>query len=161
MAQALSDSVGATKRQIQIWTDAGVIHCLPETDRQGRGRQRLYVSSEKPAAALATWLVKFGLPVGHLIFYASAFRAAMLDEINGVDMRGEENWPKWRRNALTGKHESWIVMQWDGTEHLTPDEGKPTTSFAWCNREHLMERIIHHGEMFLILNVKKSLAPYT
>ena len=52
MAQAVADAVGATKRQIQLWTDGGAIRCLPETDRQGRGRQRLYEQSELPFAAL-------------------------------------------------------------------------------------------------------------
>ena len=42
MAQAVADAIGANKRQVQIWTDAGILRCLPETDRQGRGRQRLY-----------------------------------------------------------------------------------------------------------------------
>ena len=66
MAQAVADAVGATKRQIQLWTDAGAIHCLPDTDRQGRGSQRLYTKDELPFIALVAAAAKAKLPIGVL-----------------------------------------------------------------------------------------------
>ncbi len=79
MAQAVADAIGATKRQVQLWTDAGAIQCLPDTDRQGRGSQRLYTKDELPTAALVAAAAKAKLPIGilkrfaeHLRLYAKA-----------------------------------------------------------------------------------------
>ena len=74
MAQALADRVGTSKRQVQIWTDAGAVACLPETDRQGRGRQRLYSTSEVPIAALVAVMARFKLPIGSLLLWSRAIR---------------------------------------------------------------------------------------
>lgn len=74
MAQAVANAVGATKRQVQLWTDAGVIKCLPETDRQGRGRQRLYPTEELPFAAIAHFLSVYQIPIGRLKFYMDLVR---------------------------------------------------------------------------------------
>ena len=66
MAQAVADTVGATKRQIQIWTDGGVLECRPETDRRGRGRQRIYDHAELKYAAMATMLSRMNFSIGDL-----------------------------------------------------------------------------------------------
>ncbi len=65
MAQAMADAIGATKRQVQIWTDAGVLICRPETDlHPGRGRQRLYDREELPVATLYQPTLNWRSPVG-------------------------------------------------------------------------------------------------
>ncbi len=74
MAQAVADAIGATKRQVQLWTDAGVIQCLPDTDRQGRGSQRLYSKDELPTAALVAAAAKAKLPIGILKRFAENLR---------------------------------------------------------------------------------------
>lgn len=76
MAQAVADKVGATKRQIQLWTDGGAIRCLPGTDRQGRGRQRLYDQSELPFAAFVTALARHKIPIGDLVAWCDKLRNA-------------------------------------------------------------------------------------
>lgn len=154
MAQAFADSVGATKRQIQIWTDAKLLACLPGTDRQGRGRQRLYASSEKPVAALIARLAKFGIPIGKLEFYAFSFRGFLLHEINiGPVQRNRD----WYRDALNGKHESWILMRVavDG-----PPSSENPTSMGWVDREQLIESL-KWDEAFIVVNVLKELTPHT
>ncbi len=74
MAQAVADAIGATKRQVQLWTDAGAIQCLPDTDRQGRGSQRLYSKDELPTAALVAAAAKAKLPIGILKRFAENLR---------------------------------------------------------------------------------------
>ena len=74
MAQAVADAIRATKRQVQLWTDAGVIQCLPDTDRQGRGSQRLYSKDELPTAALVAAAAKAKLPIGILKRFAENLR---------------------------------------------------------------------------------------
>lgn len=74
MAQAMADAVGATKRQIQTWTDAGILLCRPETDRQGTGIRRKYPREQRAVAAFVTALSRFGLHIGEIIHYAEYLR---------------------------------------------------------------------------------------
>ena len=39
LANVFAERIGATLRQVQLWTDQRVILCLPETHHQGRGRK--------------------------------------------------------------------------------------------------------------------------
>lgn len=63
MAGELARMSGATKRQVQLWTDAGALRCVAGTDRQGRGRQRLYSEDEARYARLAAYCG----PVGRVV----------------------------------------------------------------------------------------------
>jgi len=75
MAQALANEANATKRQIQLWTDAGILRCLDGTDRQGRGRQRLYDDDEIKFSRFAAALAGLYLPIGVLINATEQYRA--------------------------------------------------------------------------------------
>ena len=74
IAHAVADAIGATKRQVQVWTDAGAVHCLLETDRQGRGRQRRYHLNELPSAALVAQLARQLLSIGVIRAWATICR---------------------------------------------------------------------------------------
>ena len=74
MARELANAVGASKRQIQIWTDAGAIQCRSETDRLGRGKQRLYDAEELLYAAVSARLAELQLPIGRLKGFTEAMR---------------------------------------------------------------------------------------
>jgi len=116
MAQAVADAVGATKRQVQIWTDAGVLRCLPGTDRQGRGRQRLYDEDELRFAVLARYLAHYyQIPIGVLKEFTDLVRGAMASGARA----------KWCRAAWQGDVQSSILnraQQQDAFIWRTTDE---------------------------------------
>ena len=148
MAQAVADAVGATKRQIQIWTDAGAIDCLPETDRQGRGRQRLYDKSELPIAALIAYLARYKLPIGSLQLASIAVR----EFLNDPDIPQEDR--EWARAALKGDIESYMVFSI--MRHKDPRRAR----FTWRTRDQLLG-ILENYDGQLIVNVRKVIAPLT
>lgn len=93
MAKALADAVGATRRQVQLWTDAHVIDCLPGTDRQGTGRKRLYDQSEIPFAALAAELAKWQISIGRIALLVGWVRASRKIRKPKMILRGTQiNW---------------------------------------------------------------------
>lgn len=103
MAQAVADAIGANKRQVQIWTDAGILRCLPETDRQGRGRQRLYDPDELPFATLAARMADVKTPIGDMLLW-------MLEVRKGVQKGDDDGVPASEyRTALAGEMGSWLV----------------------------------------------------
>ena len=109
MAQAVADAIGATKRQVQLWTDAKIIKCIPETDRLGPGRQRHYERDEIPIAALVAATATFRLPIRLLDLLSCTIRHLVA--------RGDDDLPSgaghpasWYRQALAGEFESFIVL---------------------------------------------------
>ncbi len=155
MAQAFGDSVGATKRQIQIWTDAGLLNCLRGTNRQGRGRQRLYDHSEKPAAAFISRLAAYGIPIGDIGIYSSLFRACLS---HLFDKKDGDNSRNWYRDALYGKHESWIMME--RKTNTSSDPLKLHINLIWVDR-NTMIRKLEDQTTYIVMNVMKTLTPYT
>ena len=147
MAQAVADAVGATKRQIQIWTDAGVIYCLPETDRQGRGRQRLYDRSELPFAALTAYLARYKLPIGSLQLASFAVRQSL--DFAAIPQEERE----WAQRALKGDEESYMVFAVIQKEPQMP-------MFKWSTRGQLLKSLEKYDGQ-LIVNVRKVIAPLT
>ena len=141
MAQALADVIGATKRQVQIWTDAGAIVCIPETDRQGRGRQRLYDPSEIPIAGLVAAISKYKLPIGMIVGWSQMVRTHLAGRGQGAS--GFSPYEReWYEAALAGELRSFLV--------LTPDEKQ---AFAWVNMAFMM--ILLNDELSVaVINVK-------
>ena len=144
MAQSLADAIEATKRQVQIWTDAGLLKCRPETDRQGRGRQRLYDPDEIPFAALVAQMARFKIPIGVMIGWTVMVR--------NLAARGEyPSLPgarpvKWYDSAIRGERESFIVFN----AH-SEDIGR---AFAWMDREKMVELLdLRTGAA--VINVKE------
>ena len=133
MAQAVADAIGATKRQVQLWTDAGAIRCIPESDRQGRGRQRRYDRSELPVAALVAAMARCKLPIGHLLRFSDAIR-------DSVENRG-----------------SCIE---DGGLLLLEISDEPMPWFVWCGDEHILGMCFIEHEMTeaVVIDVSKAIA---
>ena len=104
MAQALADAIGARKRQVQIWTDAGILRCLSGTDRQGRGKQRLYDPSEKGFAALAARMADVKTPIGDMSAWMGLVREVVAkgDPKEGLPAEAY-------RAALAGEMDSWLI----------------------------------------------------
>ena len=117
MAQAFGDAVGATKRQIQFWTDRGAVKCVAGTDQQGRGKQRLYDEAEIPIARLIAQMAAFQLPIGRLISAAEWIRVFTNPEGPGTYRKGPTKGltggftAAELRDALAGKHESFILLR--------------------------------------------------
>ncbi len=146
MAQAVADAVGATKRQVQLWSDAGAIQCFPETDRQGRGRQRLYPRSELPFAAMAAFLARYQIPIGMIRAWIHFTRMQLASDIPGPGRKAD-----WYRRAFRGEEESYMTF---GAE-----EGVVTGSYGWNDRRIMIENITHNRGC-IVLNVKKVIAPF-
>lgn len=110
MAQAFADAIGASKRQVQHWTDRGAIKCIPATDQQGRGKQRHYDEEEIPIARLVAQMAAFQLPIGRLVWMANAIRSQVQ---HGSTEKGTPGgFPaSWHRKALAGGHESYLVLR--------------------------------------------------
>jgi hypothetical protein len=109
MAQAVADAIGATKRQVQLWTDAGVVQCIPETDRLGPGRQRHYERDEIPIAALVAAAAPFRLPIRMLDQLSWTIRHLVACGDDDLP-RGVGHPASWYRQALAGEFESFIVL---------------------------------------------------
>ena len=135
MAQAVADAIGATKRQVQVWTDAGAIHCLPETDRQGRGHQRLYDLNELPLAALVATMARHRLPIGIIREWADSIRYGPVmvspsGEKRFVEIKGGRG-REWVEAALRGEFQSFLIFcsRQDGDDYMWLDNAKLLKSF--------------------------------
>ena len=149
MAQAVADAVGATKRQIQIWTDADVLHCLPGTDRQGRGRQRLYHREELPIAVLVAALARLKVPIGDLRGYMIYVRLYINDAPVNLAIRVGVWSSAWYRSALRGEIESFVLFGVPGVG-LHPG----LKSFAWADGERMLA-LLKEGTGGIVLNVRE------
>ncbi len=146
MAQAVADAVGATKRQVQLWSDAGAIQCFPETDRQGRGRQRLYPRSELPFAAMAAFLARYQIPIGMIRAWIHFTRMQLAGDIPELVRKAD-----WFQRAFRGEEESYMMF--------TQAEEFLTGSFQWSDREKMIANITRDPG-YIVLNVRKVIAPF-
>ena len=147
MAQALAEAIGATKRQVQIWTDAGAIRCIEGTDRQGTGRQRLYDPQEVPIAALIAKMAQLKAPIGTLLLGAHQIRTH-LDGGFPPELHVKQS-PAWFRRAVRGEISSYLV--------LSPDFEPGRLSFSWCNQK-AVDEFVEFGKCMLIVNVKRTVS---
>ncbi len=138
MAQAVANRVGATKRQIQLWTDGGVIHCLPETDRQGTGRQRLYPHSELPVVAVVAFLARSKMPIGDLKYWSGIIRELLtIPQFLGK----RPALRKWYKAALRGEVESYVILdpfKKLGAPGFTRERMPPQGSYIWLPEDKLL-----------------------
>ena len=146
MAQAVADAVGATKRQVQLWSDAGAIQCFPETDRQGRGRQRLYPRSELPFAAMAAFLARYQIPIGMIRAWIYFTRMMLASDMPGSNRKAD-----WYRKAFRGQEESYMMFQ-------AAERGTITGGYMWTDRTIMVENVTHNLG-YIVLNVRKVIAP--
>ena len=141
MVQALADRIDATKRQVQIWTDAGAIVCRPETDRRGRGSQRLYDQSEVPIAALVAMMARFMLPIGMLVAWSRSIRDFLAGKPGEHFGRSRD----WFQAALAGEFDSFLV--------LTPEPRDLGGSFVWVDHDK-MATFVNSRAGVAVINVR-------
>ena len=142
MAQAVADAVGTTKRRVQLWTDAKALHCYPETDKLGRGRQRLYPRSELPFAAVAHAMAENEIRVHWIALACNLVRSEMADRF------GNTKYARWCRSAWSGKTDSYFLF------------GPPSSeSFGWMPPEKLMN-LLHAGRTGIVIPVHTVISPF-
>ena len=147
MAKALADGVGATKRQVQFWTDHGVLQFLPGSGG-GRGNQRLYPRTELPFAAMAAALAVSGIQIGTIKMAMFLVRGELTNPTNPG-----ANLPKFRR-FLRGEADSYILVR----HHPAPGGGyKP--SVAWIPEKDLV-KYLGWDRGTTVINVKRVMSPH-
>ena len=80
---------GAKRRSIQLWSDAGILRALPETNRAGSGTHRRYRREEAELAAILAPLARMGVSIGNLQGFAQVFR--MQPSLEGRDLQASDN----------------------------------------------------------------------
>ena len=153
----LAQMVGASLRQIQHWTDIGILECAPGTDRGGRGSQRLYARDEVGIAALIAAMNDIQLPSSVLKNAAAQLRIATFK----LDYSVFEYYPEWAetvqneieyiRPFLFGKKESVICI--DMKKIKSNDEGALRDAVMWREWKDV-SLIGREREALVILNVK-------
>ncbi len=147
MAQALADAVGATKRQVQFWSDHGVLQFLPGSGG-ARGNQRLYPRTELPFAALAHYLAVAGIQIGTIKLAMFLVR----EELSNPTNPGA-NPPKYRR-YLCGEIDSYILVR----TYPAPSGGYEQ-SVTWIPEKDLVKYLgWHHATT--VINVKRVMSPH-
>jgi hypothetical protein len=159
MATHVAQAVGATKRQVQLWSDAGVLRAVPGTDRAGRGRQRIYLKSELPLAALASFLSAYQIPIGRLQVIVSDLRHMIGGALPHV------------QDILSGKRHAYMIVEPAVSlgpggmakfyDFLLPDDVRgPRHSFvAWCNADELDETLSNMSGA-IVVNLTKVISPF-
>ena len=157
MAQGLADAVGATKRQIQTWTDAGILLCRPETDRQGTGIRRKYPREQRAVAAFVTALSRFKLHIGELIVYAGHLRSWLTE----YDENPEVEWA----DGIRGEKQYWIIAfpKIIGSENplFDPDAEEHEGDMILVDEKEIVPALAHPlYRMGIIINVKEVISPF-
>jgi hypothetical protein len=148
MAKALADTVGATKRQVQFWSDHGVLEFLPGSGGT-RGNQRLDPRTEMPFAAMACYLAASGIQIGTIKL--AMFHVRM--ELSNPNLPGADP-PKFRR-YLRGEIDSYIVV------YTFPAMvgGGYDQRVTWLSEKALVKHLNDNRAM-TVINVKRVLSPY-
>ncbi len=147
MAQALADTVGATKRQVQFWSDHGVLEFLPGSGG-ARGNQRLYALTEPPFAALACYLAASGIQIRTIGLAVSGVRI----ELNNPNLPGS-NPPKYWR-YLRGEIDSYILVR----THPAGGGGYDQ-SVTWIPERDLV-KYLKADRSTTVINVKRVMSPH-
>ena len=148
MAQALADAVGATKRQVQFWSDHGVLQFLPGSGGS-RGNQRLYLRTELPFAAMARALAANGIQIGTIELATFLVRG----ELSNRSLPGA-NPTKFRR-YLRGEIASYILVR----THPDPAGDGYKQSVTWIPEKDLVKYSKDTSTM-TVINVKRVMSPH-
>jgi hypothetical protein len=160
LANEFGDRIGAALRQVQFWTDQGILKCVPETKHQGRGRKRLYDPIELPIGALVVVLSRFGFTVGVLDGYAHIVRQFLAERQPESLYRQRPR--SWFRAAFRGVIESWMVFVPETTSERIPGErDKPADKrvvFSWESTEQLV-KLLPTRRAATVVNVCEVISP--
>ncbi len=148
MARALADAVGATKRQVQFWSDHGVLQFLPGSGG-ARGNQRLYPRSELPFAAMACYLAASGIQIGTIKLAIFLVRG----ELSNRNIPGAN--PSKFRRFLRGEADSYILVR------TFPDPAGDgyTQSVTWIPEKDLV-KYLKGDHATTVVNVKRVMSPH-
>ena len=164
MAQAFGNQIRASKRQIQLWTDHGILKCLPGTDHQGRGHKRIYDAFELPIGSLVVVLARFKFTVGILQEYADVVRNLLHEnEPASLYERRERGW---FRGAFRGSFNSWMGFIPELTKEYIPGETEqPQLSqenrlvFFWED-ERTLTKGLHTRRAITLISVTEVISPF-
>ena len=148
-APAFAKEIQATLRQVQIWTDNTVVHCVPGTRFPGRGSRRLYDPIELPIGAVAAVLARCRFQIGMIKNYADACRN-FLFENQPEDLYTRRS-RDWFRRAQRGKFASWIVC--------VPQPIDGTVWVGWEDEKHLPE-LLKTRRAGIVINVQAVISPF-
>ncbi len=148
MAQALADVVGATKRQVQFWSDHKVLQFLPGSGGT-RGNQRLYLRTELPFAAMACYLAASGIQIGTIKLAMGAVRR----ELRNSKLTGA-NPTKFQR-FLRGEIRSYILVR----TFQDPAGDGLKQSVTWIPEKDLLNYAKDDHAM-TVINVKRVMSPH-
>ncbi len=148
MAQALADAVGATKRQVQFWSDHGVLQFLPGSGG-ARGNQRLYLRTELPFAAMARALAASGIQIGTIELAMFLVRG----ELSNPNLPGAN--PSKFRRFLRGKTDSYILVR----TYPDPAADGYKQSVTWIPEKDLVKYAKYDPAM-TVINVKRVMSPH-
>ncbi len=164
MAQAFGNRIKASLRQVQLWTDHGILRCLPGTDHQGRGRKRLYDAFELPIGSMVVVLARFKFTVGILEEYADMVRNLLHE--NEPDSLYEARARGWFRGAFRGNFNSWMGFIPELTKEYIPGETEqPQLSqedrlvFFWEDETTLIQSLQTRRAITLI-SVSEVISPF-
>jgi DNA-binding transcriptional MerR regulator len=149
MAKALADAVGMTKRQVQFWSDHGVLQFLPGSGGT-RGNQRLYPRTELPFAAMAGALAASGIQIGTIRLATDLVRI----ELSNSNLPGAN--PSKFRRWLRGEAASYILvrtfpaMTGDGYEQ----------GVTWVPEKDLKKKYLKWDHAMTVINVKLVMSPH-
>ena len=148
MAKAVADAVGATKRQVQFWTDHGILQFLPGSGG-ARGNQRLYPGTELPFAAMACYLAASGIQIGTIKLAVFFVRL----ELSNPNLP-HANLLKYRR-YLRGEIDSYILVRTDRAPRGGYDQ-----SVTWVSEKDLVEKYLKWDRAMTVINVKLVMSPH-
>ena len=147
MARALADAVGATKRQVQFWSDHGVLQFLPGSGG-ARGNQRLYPPSELPFAAMACYLAACGIQIATIELAVFLVRG----ELNNPSLPRAN--PRKYRRFLRGETDSYILVRTQPKE-----SGGYEQSVAWIPEKDLV-KYLKADPAATVINVTRVMSPH-
>ena len=159
-SRELAEVIGASLRQVQIWTDADVLHCLPATNRKGRGSQRYYSVDEVPIGAIIAEMARLRMPIEVLSIASGGMREAQtyrdrrivdyFPEVATTLDQLDEAAGSFRR-ALEGGELSYMVFNTPDTETGANDAD---SSMHWCGSDALANAGKYRDGM-VVINVKR------
>lgn len=159
-SRELAGVIGATLRQVQIWTDADVLHCLPSTNRKGRGSQRYYSIKEVPIAAIIAEMSRLRMPIEVLSIASDGMRTAQNDQdrtildsfpeaAKSLDQLDEA--AAWFRRALEGSKPSYMIFNPPDMPSASSDAH---SLMSWCGPDSLADAGKYRDGM-LVINVQR------
>ncbi len=101
----LIKDTGEKARALQHWSDLGILHAVPDTDKKGRGRYREYVAApyhgERKWALVASALNNLRVPLGEIRSIVDVMR-----KVGEPDSRGSSLFDA----ALTGRGDALVLI---------------------------------------------------